>query len=126
MTYKVKKNKKCRTQKFPDEYYREREISELRKKYHGNIPITKIALEGQRISAGYPKKTHRVGSAVIYKGRSYLVTCVSKDGVHLRLIKKSRKGLLEDFKLGKEKFISEKKYSGKAVPQASAVVLAPA
>jgi len=114
-----------RKRKLPETYFREREIRELRKKYKGDIPIGKYVQIGYRVSARYPRKTHRVNQIVLYKGKRYVVTKVSKKGVYLSTIKRQN-GFLDKVILGKPKFVSEKKYSGQAVPEQPVWVFAPA
>ncbi len=114
MTYKVKR-KKVKAKKIPKEYFREREVELLRKKYKGKIPPAKVLGEGWRIYTRFPRKTHRVNQIIIYKGRRYVVREVSKKGVYLSPIQR-KNGLIEGFKLGRKKFVPEKEYSGKAVP----------
>jgi len=114
-----------RKRKLPETYFREREIRELRKKHKGEIPIGEYVQTGYRVSARYPRKTHRVNQIVLYKGKRYIVRKVSKKGVHLSTIKR-KNGLIEGFKFGKPKFVPEKKYSGQAVPEQPVWVFAPA
>lgn len=120
MTFKVKRKKKL-----PETYFREREIKILKKRYKGDIPISQLIKAGHRVAIRYPRKTHRVNQLVIYKGKEYIVRKVSRKGVYLSTLKREN-GLIDKTKLGKPKFIPEKKYSGKAVPVEAQYILAPA
>ncbi len=110
-----------RKRKLPETYFRERAIREMRKKHKGDVPISAIIKTGHRVTARYPRKTHRVNQLVLFKGKRYVVRKVSRKGVHLSTIK-GKNGLLGEMKLGKPKFIPEKKYSGKAIPEQAVIV----
>jgi hypothetical protein len=117
MAYKIKskRNKKG--------YFKERELKEIRKRYKGDVPVGQIIKEGHRFVADFPKATHTVNHIVIYKKKEYVVKKVSRKGVHLSPLKKTREGYLDEgIKLGKTKFVPEKKYSGNAVPVGQFIV----
>jgi hypothetical protein len=110
-TFGVRKQKR----KLPETYFRERELQEIRKRHKGKIPFTELVKAGQRRTARYPRKTHRVNQMVIYRGEEYVVRNVSRKGVHLSRLE-SKNGLIDEVKLGKKIFVPESKYSGRAVP----------
>lgn len=118
MTFKVK------SKKLPETYFRERAIRELKKKHKGDVPIFSYIKTGHRVASRYPRKTHRVNQIIIYNGKEYVVRKVSRKGVYLSTIRKEN-GLLDKVKMGKPKFVPEKKYSGKAVPIGIPIIFAP-
>ena len=114
MTYKVKK--KTRKKRLPKGYFKEKELRLVREKYKGKVPVGVIIKEGIRVSTilKVPKKTHKKGNLIKFKGKMYSVQKVSRQGVHLAPVKRDKKNFLKvDVK--KTKFVPEKKYSGKAM-----------
>lgn len=112
MPYKIKKRKKRPT----PEYFKQREIEYLRKKYKGKVPPLSVsARTGTRSVAGIHENIYKKGKIVEYKNNFAQVEKVTKQGIHIRTFKRGKDGFYTPTK--KVKFLSVKEVGkGKVYP----------
>lgn len=101
--------------KAKEEYYRQREEQQLRKKYHGNLPYGQIVKEGFRYGVNVEGKIHRKGDIINYDNELAQITKVTKKGVYIQRYTSNKSGLFEQT-TKKPTFIPEKEYVKKASP----------
>jgi hypothetical protein len=90
MAYKVKKK---RAKKLKPEYFRERDIASIRKKYKGKVPPYKVlAKTGIKRTEGFYKRVYEKGRVIKYKDKIARVEKVTRQGIHIRIIKKDKQG----------------------------------
>lgn len=90
-----------------NDYYNQKEIIELRKKYPKGIPFTEVIKEGEREALHEPALIHKRHELVYYKDNLAKIEKVNKNGIYLRIYKTDPK---TDFATPQKKlkFVKEK------------------
>jgi hypothetical protein len=102
---------KYKTKKYREEYYKQREIKEFLKR---KPKYVEYVGEGERIALRYPKRIHRKGQVVEYKGKLGKVKKVTSRGVYYEEYQKDKTGIISHSKV---KFIKNKDWDRHANPQ---------
>jgi hypothetical protein len=112
MAYKIKNFKKI-----PKNYFEERELANVRKKYKGKVPPFRVlAREGTREAFAIQESVHTKGEFVQYRGELGRVEKVEKTGIWLNLFKKDNKGIINNARTERV-FVKEKDVeAGKVYP----------
>ena len=105
MTYKLKHPRK----KLTPEYWEKREVSGLRKKYHGKLPpVLQITRTAIRRVTDVPERIHTKGKFVQYKDKLGRIKKVTRQGVWIEIFTKPNDKSIT-FPTKKVVFVSEKK-----------------